>query len=118
LVSVKEDGLGLRTGRGSVRPVLCFGRVCPARARGRRRAMGGSVYFLRLALKGPNADLEQAERIIEGLKEQERREIRELDGHWWEATYLDFEDEAAALRALELDLEGVNPDWHDYLLIG
>ena len=75
----------------------------------------GSVYRLKLALKDPTADLEQAEKIIQALGE--KRRVQALEGQWWKVELLDFEDQADAANALERDLGLIDKRWSAVLTL-
>ncbi len=86
-------------------------------------------YFLDIALKG--SDAANARQIVKALGEirdgkgfsveaEEARytDIEDRAVNAWKFEYLDFEDRDAALEALTLDLDRIDPDWHDCLIVG
>jgi hypothetical protein len=92
-------------------------------------ALGSVIfYYLDIALKGNNAG--NARQIVTALGEirdgkgfsvvaEEARytDIEDRAVNAWKFEYLDFKDRDAALEALRLDLDRIDPDWRDCLIV-
>jgi hypothetical protein len=73
----------------------------------------GSIWELRITITGPTADPQRVKEIIEGLAKQTA--VRNVGDSAWEVEYLDFEGRAAALKALDQDLDAIDANWREVL---
>ncbi len=86
-------------------------------------------YFLDIALKGSN-DAANARQIVTALgkirdgkgfelvaEAARYTDIEDRAVNAWKFEYLGFEDRDAALEALTLDLDRIDPDWRDCLIV-
>jgi len=88
----------------------------------------GILYYLDITLDG---DAARAREIVQALGEKragrgvsaDDRTIQYTDledraVNAWKFEYLDFEDRAAALKALAVDLDRIDGEWRDCLSVG
>ena len=89
----------------------------------------GGIYYLDVSLKGQGADLGRAKQIVRALGEirdgkgyrvngrmLEYTGLEDRAAETWKFEYIDFEDRAAALKALAVDLDRIDGDWRDCLI--